>query len=85
MKSNSATQMKNLPETATDLRGDAVIQIADALRKLQVRQDFPEDSIRECIVCRDNTDVATRRIQWFGTPRGWHAQFIICNSIVAVK
>ena len=34
MKSNSATQMKNLPETATDLRGDAVIQIADSLRKL---------------------------------------------------
>jgi starvation-inducible DNA-binding protein len=34
MKSDSATQMKNLPETATDLRGDAVIQIADALRKL---------------------------------------------------
>src|SRR5437660_4622356 len=34
MKSNSATQMKNLSETATDLRGDAVVQIADALRKL---------------------------------------------------
>ena len=34
MKSNSATQMKNLSETATDLSGDAVVQISDALRKL---------------------------------------------------
>jgi starvation-inducible DNA-binding protein len=34
MKSNSATQMKNSAETATDLSGDAVVQISDALRKL---------------------------------------------------
>ena len=34
MKSNSVTQMKNFSETATDLSGDAVVQISDALRKL---------------------------------------------------
>ena len=36
MKSNSAaaTQMKHFSETATDLSGDAVVQISDALRKL---------------------------------------------------
>jgi starvation-inducible DNA-binding protein len=34
MKSNSATQLKNVSETATDLSGDAVVQISDALRKL---------------------------------------------------
>ncbi len=34
MKSNSGTQMKNVSETATDLGGDAVVQISDALRKL---------------------------------------------------
>ncbi len=34
MKSNSATQMKNFSETATDLSSDAVVQISDALRKL---------------------------------------------------
>src|ERR1700719_1806104 len=34
MKSNSATQMKNLSEMATDLSSDAVVQISDALRKL---------------------------------------------------
>jgi starvation-inducible DNA-binding protein len=34
MKSNSATQMKNFSETATDLSSDAVVQITDALRKL---------------------------------------------------
>src|SRR5216684_6845299 len=34
MKGNSATQMKNFSETATDLSGDAVVQISDALRKL---------------------------------------------------
>jgi starvation-inducible DNA-binding protein len=34
MKSNSAAQMKNFSETATDLSGDAVVQISDALRKL---------------------------------------------------
>src|SRR6202047_5626948 len=34
MKSNSGTQMKNVLETATDLGGDAVVQISDALRKL---------------------------------------------------
>jgi starvation-inducible DNA-binding protein len=34
MKSNSATQMKNLSEMATDLSSDAVVQVSDALRKL---------------------------------------------------
>src|SRR5712691_6540982 len=34
MKNNSAAQMKNFSETATDLSGDAVVQISDALRKL---------------------------------------------------
>jgi starvation-inducible DNA-binding protein len=34
MKSNSVTQMKNVSETVTDLSGDAVVQISDALRKL---------------------------------------------------
>jgi starvation-inducible DNA-binding protein len=34
MKSNSAAQMKTSSETATDLSGDAVVQISDALRKL---------------------------------------------------
>jgi len=34
MKSNSVTQMKNFSETASDLSGDAVVQISDALRKL---------------------------------------------------
>jgi starvation-inducible DNA-binding protein len=34
MKSNSATQMKNVSETVTDLGGDAVVQISDSLRKL---------------------------------------------------
>lgn len=34
MKSNSATQVKNFSETATDLSGDAVVQISDGLRKL---------------------------------------------------
>jgi starvation-inducible DNA-binding protein len=34
MKSNSATQMKNFPEAATDLGGDAVVEISDALRKV---------------------------------------------------
>src|SRR6202048_4314613 len=34
MKSNSGTQMKNVSETATDLGGDAVVQISDGLRKL---------------------------------------------------
>src|SRR6267143_4007175 len=34
MKSNSVTQMKNFSETATDLSGDAVVQISDALRQL---------------------------------------------------
>ncbi len=34
MKSNSAAQMKNFSETATDLSGDAVVQISDTLRKL---------------------------------------------------
>jgi starvation-inducible DNA-binding protein len=34
MKSNSGIQMKNVSETATDLGGDAVVQISDALRKL---------------------------------------------------
>ena len=34
MKSNSATQMKQLSKTATDLSGDAVVQMSDALRNL---------------------------------------------------
>jgi starvation-inducible DNA-binding protein len=34
MKSNSATQMKNFSETATDLNRDAVLEISGALRKL---------------------------------------------------
>src|SRR6202045_3131071 len=34
MKSNSATQMKNLSEMATDLSSDAVVQVSGALRKL---------------------------------------------------
>jgi starvation-inducible DNA-binding protein len=34
MKSNSGIQIKNVSETATDLGGDAVVQISDALRKL---------------------------------------------------
>jgi starvation-inducible DNA-binding protein len=34
MKSNSASSMKGFSETATDLSGDAVVQISDALRKL---------------------------------------------------
>jgi starvation-inducible DNA-binding protein len=34
MKSNSATKMKSFAETATDLSGDAVLEISGALRKL---------------------------------------------------
>src|SRR6202140_4712321 len=34
MKSNSATQMKNSSETATDLSGDAVVEISAELGKL---------------------------------------------------
>jgi starvation-inducible DNA-binding protein len=34
MKSNSATQMKNLPEVASDLGGDAVAEISEALRTM---------------------------------------------------
>lgn len=34
MKSNSATKMKHLPETVTDLSSDAVVEISGALRKL---------------------------------------------------
>jgi starvation-inducible DNA-binding protein len=34
MKSNSATKMKSFAETATDLSGDAVVEISGALRKL---------------------------------------------------
>jgi len=33
MKINSATQMKNFPEAASELGGDAVAEISDALRK----------------------------------------------------
>jgi len=34
MKSNSATEMKNFSETATDLNRDAVVEISGALRNL---------------------------------------------------
>jgi starvation-inducible DNA-binding protein len=34
MKSNAVTSMKHSSETASDLSGDAVVQISDALRKL---------------------------------------------------
>jgi starvation-inducible DNA-binding protein len=34
MKSNATTQMKNVLETPTDLNGDAVVEISDALRKV---------------------------------------------------
>ena len=34
MKSNSVAQMKNFSEAATDLSGDAVVQMSDALGKL---------------------------------------------------
>ncbi len=34
MKSNAATQMKNVLETPTDLNGDAVVEISSALREL---------------------------------------------------
>ena len=34
MKSNSATQMRHLPDVASDLGGDAVVEISVALRKL---------------------------------------------------
>jgi starvation-inducible DNA-binding protein len=34
MKSNSATQMKNLPEVTSDLGGDAVAEISEALRTM---------------------------------------------------
>jgi len=34
MKSNSATQMKHLPDVMSDLGGDAVVEISVALRKL---------------------------------------------------
>src|SRR5271163_1870150 len=34
MKTNAATQMKNFATTPTDLSGDAVVEISDALRKM---------------------------------------------------
>ena len=34
MKNNVATQMKNFATTPTDLRGDAVVEISEALRKM---------------------------------------------------
>ena len=34
MKTNAATQMKNFATTPTDLSGDAVVEISDALREV---------------------------------------------------
>jgi starvation-inducible DNA-binding protein len=34
MKNNSATQTKNFPEITSDLGGDAVVEISEALRKM---------------------------------------------------
>jgi starvation-inducible DNA-binding protein len=34
MKNNAATQVRNFSTTPTDLNGDAVVEISDALRKM---------------------------------------------------
>jgi len=34
MKTTSATQIKHLPETVSDLGSDAVVEVSGALRKL---------------------------------------------------